>query len=453
MKKSKTLCTSFFTAILFFTAVISLYALSPGDRVSCNWKNRGTYYKGKVASVDGNRILIHYDDGDKEWTTENFCKLLGTPGGIDRNGTSAAFKANDEVLVNKGGYMVRAWIVRTDGPDHSIVAFTWNGESVKRYANSELKLNRYPSMNESQKQLRGYKAYKTGKYSLASGRYGKYIIMIHGGGEIVLFDRETMEPYKKADMGMNIQASAVSTDGNLLALAGHSGKEIYIYSVPDLQLKQKISTAGDCRLLSFSSRNRLALYSPGRGLYIHDLTDNSVSGAQFNPEKGMLYTSMAFDSSGDNLYCGTEIRAGSRGNPSVRIFGVSGTKLSPSGIIAVPDNVNSLSVSEDERHLAIGGKNSISIASLNSGKIILSRRMNIENIRTRFSPDNSTVVFASGSGSSGLYVLKRDGALKKLPIDLPLCEDIRFVSGSVFFASRRTVTNFGETVVQRITIE
>ena len=37
-----------------------------GTVVQCNWKNGGQYFPGKIASVEGEALQIHYDDGDKE---------------------------------------------------------------------------------------------------------------------------------------------------------------------------------------------------------------------------------------------------------------------------------------------------------------------------------------------------------------------------------------------------
>lgn len=40
-----------------------------GDMVYGNWKSRGKYFRGRIARRTGKKIFIHYDDGDKEWTT------------------------------------------------------------------------------------------------------------------------------------------------------------------------------------------------------------------------------------------------------------------------------------------------------------------------------------------------------------------------------------------------
>ena len=65
--------------ILFsFFATGIVFAFEAGDKVSCNWKGKGKYYKGTIASVSGNRVSIDYDDGDKETTSKSRCRLLSS---------------------------------------------------------------------------------------------------------------------------------------------------------------------------------------------------------------------------------------------------------------------------------------------------------------------------------------------------------------------------------------
>ncbi|GAB4214573.1 MAG: hypothetical protein OHK0012_12880 [Synechococcales cyanobacterium] len=46
----------------------------PGTRLQCNWLNRGTYYSGVIAQMNGNSIYVHYDDGDREQTVIGRCR-------------------------------------------------------------------------------------------------------------------------------------------------------------------------------------------------------------------------------------------------------------------------------------------------------------------------------------------------------------------------------------------
>lgn len=40
-----------------------------GDRVQCRWKGGPYYFIGHIAQKEGEKIYVYYDDGDKEWTT------------------------------------------------------------------------------------------------------------------------------------------------------------------------------------------------------------------------------------------------------------------------------------------------------------------------------------------------------------------------------------------------
>jgi uncharacterized protein (DUF427 family) len=46
-----------------------------GDRVQCRWKGGAYYYIGHVAQQQDEKIYVHYDDGDKEWTTISFIRV------------------------------------------------------------------------------------------------------------------------------------------------------------------------------------------------------------------------------------------------------------------------------------------------------------------------------------------------------------------------------------------
>jgi hypothetical protein len=47
-----------------------------GTRVSCNWQGRGRMYSGVIARRFGpTTIRVHYDDGNRETTSINMCRL------------------------------------------------------------------------------------------------------------------------------------------------------------------------------------------------------------------------------------------------------------------------------------------------------------------------------------------------------------------------------------------
>jgi hypothetical protein len=48
--------------------------LAVGDRVECRWQGGDDYFPGKVSNRRGNRVLIDYDDGSREWTRPAKCR-------------------------------------------------------------------------------------------------------------------------------------------------------------------------------------------------------------------------------------------------------------------------------------------------------------------------------------------------------------------------------------------
>jgi|GEM_PF-2077510 len=49
-------------------------SMRQGDRVSCRWKGGATEYTGRVAEVRGDRLFIQYDDGDQELIDPALCR-------------------------------------------------------------------------------------------------------------------------------------------------------------------------------------------------------------------------------------------------------------------------------------------------------------------------------------------------------------------------------------------
>lgn len=47
-----------------------------GMQVECNYQGAGDWYPGTIASLAGEKIGIAYDDGDKETTTTGLCRSL-----------------------------------------------------------------------------------------------------------------------------------------------------------------------------------------------------------------------------------------------------------------------------------------------------------------------------------------------------------------------------------------
>nr|WP_289851987.1 tudor domain-containing protein [Rhizobium sp. SSA_523] len=50
------------------------YDWSIGKKVECNFKGQGQWYSGTISSLAGEKIGIAYDDGDKETTKTGRCR-------------------------------------------------------------------------------------------------------------------------------------------------------------------------------------------------------------------------------------------------------------------------------------------------------------------------------------------------------------------------------------------
>jgi len=50
------------------------YNWAIGMKVECNFQGQGKWYPGKIASLAGEKIGIAYDDGDKETTKTGRCR-------------------------------------------------------------------------------------------------------------------------------------------------------------------------------------------------------------------------------------------------------------------------------------------------------------------------------------------------------------------------------------------
>ena len=57
-------------------ATVSMDAMTQGSAVECRWKNGAKWYRGVIAEKTGQQVFIHYNDGDKEHTTLSKCRAL-----------------------------------------------------------------------------------------------------------------------------------------------------------------------------------------------------------------------------------------------------------------------------------------------------------------------------------------------------------------------------------------
>jgi hypothetical protein len=52
------------------------FVLRNGMAVHCRWKGGQAYFAGRITQLEGDRVHIAYDDGDREWTTVRLVRLV-----------------------------------------------------------------------------------------------------------------------------------------------------------------------------------------------------------------------------------------------------------------------------------------------------------------------------------------------------------------------------------------
>lgn len=55
--------------------LLKRFDLRVGTAIECRWKGGQMYFPGKISQIEGDRVHINYDDGDKEWTTVRLVRL------------------------------------------------------------------------------------------------------------------------------------------------------------------------------------------------------------------------------------------------------------------------------------------------------------------------------------------------------------------------------------------
>ena len=106
--------------------------LRAGDRVSCDWQGRGTYYPGRIRSRIERRIEIDYDDGDFEKTDIKNCVVDSTAlaaysrtgGSQDQPRKSKTLDGDAGQILNGGEYHPRNKRTHTQS-DKWIYAKDW----------------------------------------------------------------------------------------------------------------------------------------------------------------------------------------------------------------------------------------------------------------------------------------------------------------------------------------
>ena len=93
-----------------------------GDRVECNWQNRGINFRGTIASINGNTFDIKFDDGDFEGSVpldrlrpassneKNPSQLGSWPGSASPgNWPSSSYESNSDGDTSQNSEAYRKW--------------------------------------------------------------------------------------------------------------------------------------------------------------------------------------------------------------------------------------------------------------------------------------------------------------------------------------------------------
>ena len=75
-------------------------SFSAGQRVSCRWKNGSVAYPGQVRGISEGRLLVDYDDGDKEAITPALCSETKSAAAVAASGTGR-FVGNWRITLGK----------------------------------------------------------------------------------------------------------------------------------------------------------------------------------------------------------------------------------------------------------------------------------------------------------------------------------------------------------------
>lgn len=103
---------------------ISQSDLKLGDKIEARWKHGSTWYKGIIGEIKDTLFFINYDDGDTEWTTEEYIRKLGEtkvawPENTCSNKASL-FKVGDQVDVEENGIWYDAKVLQVNGGQYYI---------------------------------------------------------------------------------------------------------------------------------------------------------------------------------------------------------------------------------------------------------------------------------------------------------------------------------------------
>ena len=373
--------------------------------------------------------------------------------------SAQAFEPQDDVLVNKEGKWFRGWVLRSDGPDHHLVAYNWNADRSERVENSRMQANTRSTIAPKDKGVSGWASTEGTLWSVDVDDQNRYMAVAAAAGFIQVFEASTFFPVQRIPAwGKAVFALAFSPDGSALAACDYAG-QLKIFDTRTWQASHELSIGKGCERLAFSSQAKLAIAGTPRtpaghhSLWLYDLNTRSLSSPLISTPADTRYLSaLDFNTAGDHLAVGSSNR-----QKGVEVFKVNGQRLQSVKKIPTAGDVSSVSFSPNDEYLA-GSSN----ADLNLWKWRTGQRFWSVPFRTGsgkflsaldFAPDGQSIA-ACGTGRGVPVNIYRTGNGKLQQslgeVRSMNCNGIRFSSdGQSLFTVRQVFSNFNEKIIDR----
>lgn len=370
---------------------------------------------------------------------------------------AVAFEANQDVLVEKDGVLIRGWVVRSES-DHSLVAYNWNAANMELLPNSRIKDNQRARMDPAKKQITGWTSGEIGLWHLAQA--GNYLAAGSGGGQIQIFEANTLFPMPiKLPVLNQLTALAFSPDGETLATCQYSGTVKVFQSATGQEL-QSFKPLAHCQDLAFGTKQTLAIVGHStqapllQAVWLYDLNRHTQSAAfSSRPPEMRNLSAVRFSPDGQYLAVGASNR-----EKGLRIYEAQGLNLKLLKEIKTNGDVSALAFSPDGLYLAGGGSDQkVQLWKWQTGQRFWASPWHPgrDDFLTQlaFSPDGSTIA-ACGTGSGLPVTLYRMGN-GKIERQLGEKSSMSFSGleysqdGTSLYTIRQQVSNFAELILRR----
>lgn len=382
-----------------------------------------------------------------------------TVASLSFSASAQAFEPQDDVIVNKAGKWFRGWVLRSDGPDHHLVAYNWNADTSERVENRRIQANTRSQIAPQDKWVSGWTSTEGTLWSIAVDKQNQHMAVAAAAGFIQVFEAPTFFPVQRIPAwGKAVFALAFSPDGSSLAACDYGG-QLKIFDTRTWQTSHSVQIGKGCERLAFSSQGKLAVSGiPQRpkghhSLWIYDLKTKSLSSPLLSTSvENRYFSALDFNAVGDHLAVGSSNR-----QKGVEVFTLKGNALQSIKKIPTAGDVSSVSFSPNGEYIA-GSSN----ADLNLWKWRTGQRFWSAPFRTGrdvflsaldFAPDGQSIA-ACGTGRGFPVNIYRTGNGKLTQslgeVRSMNCNGLRFSNdGHSLFTVRQVFSNFNEKIIDR----